>query len=70
MCFDMCLYVLLFFLIGGTDNHLCLVDLRSKNLNGAKVERVLELTNIALNKNTVPGKEYDENNVWMMIWES
>jgi len=40
---------------GGTDNHLCLVDLRPKNVNGAKVERILELVNVALNKNTVPG---------------
>lgn len=40
---------------GGTDNHLCLTDLRPKGVNGAKVERVLELGNIALNKNTVPG---------------
>lgn len=41
---------------GGTDNHLVLVDLKkSKNLDGARVERVLELVNIAANKNTVPG---------------
>lgn len=41
---------------GGTDNHLLLVDLKkSKQLDGARVERVLELVNIAANKNTVPG---------------
>lgn len=40
---------------GGTDNHLILCDLRPKQLNGAKAERILELVNIALNKNTVPG---------------
>lgn len=40
---------------GGTDNHLILVDLRPLALNGAKVEKVLEAVNIALNKNTVPG---------------
>lgn len=40
---------------GGTDNHLLLADLRPKGLNGAKAERILELCNIALNKNTVPG---------------
>lgn len=40
---------------GGTDNHLCLTDLRPQGVNGGKVERVLELSNIALNKNTVPG---------------
>jgi glycine hydroxymethyltransferase len=41
---------------GGTDNHLCLVDLKkSKKIDGARVERILELANIATNKNTVPG---------------
>jgi glycine hydroxymethyltransferase len=41
---------------GGTDNHLLLVDLKkSKGLDGARAERVLELVNIATNKNTVPG---------------
>jgi len=41
---------------GGTDNHLVLVDLKSsKGIDGARVERVLELACIATNKNTVPG---------------
>lgn len=36
---------------GGTENHLVLVDLKkSRNLDGARVERVLELSNIAANK--------------------
>eukprot|EP00742_Colponemidia_sp_Colp-10_P001484 GILJ01001594.1.p1 GENE.GILJ01001594.1~~GILJ01001594.1.p1 ORF type:complete len:514 (+),score=79.76 GILJ01001594.1:42-1544(+) len=39
----------------GTDNHLLLLDLRPLGLDGARVEKVCELTNIALNKNTVPG---------------
>eukprot|EP01068_Selenidium_serpulae_P002658 Selendium_serpulae@DN2600_c0_g1_i1.p1 len=39
---------------GGTDNHLCLVDLRGKGLSGAKTERICELSNITLNKNTIP----------------
>ncbi|EGV64798.1 serine hydroxymethyltransferase mitochondrial precursor [Yamadazyma tenuis ATCC 10573] len=39
----------------GTDTHLILVDLRSKNIDGARVEAVLERINIAANKNTVPG---------------
>ncbi|KAI8908987.1 serine hydroxymethyltransferase [Gorgonomyces haynaldii] len=39
---------------GGTDTHLLLVDLRNKNVDGARVERVLELANIAANKNTIP----------------
>lgn len=41
---------------GGTDNHLVLVDLKkSKGIDGARIERVLELACIATNKNTVPG---------------
>ncbi|SGZ54291.1 CIC11C00000000960 [Sungouiella intermedia] len=39
----------------GTDTHLILVDLRSKGIDGARVEAVLERANIAANKNTVPG---------------
>ena len=41
--------------IAGTENHLVLVDLRSKGIDGSRVERVLELAHIAANKNTVPG---------------
>ena len=40
---------------GGTENHLVLVDLRDKDVDGARVERVLELVDINCNKNTVPG---------------
>lgn len=40
---------------GGTDNHLCLIDLRSKGVNGSKAETVCELSSIVLNKNTIPG---------------
>lgn len=40
---------------GGTDNHLVLVDLKSKGIDGARVERVLELASITTNKNTCPG---------------
>ncbi|KAL0483118.1 glycine hydroxymethyltransferase [Acrasis kona] len=40
---------------GGTDNHLMLIDLKDKGIDGARVERVLELVSIAVNKNTVPG---------------
>lgn len=40
---------------GGTENHLILVDLTKKGIDGARVERILELVNIASNKNTVPG---------------
>ncbi|KAJ1721112.1 Serine hydroxymethyltransferase, cytosolic [Coemansia erecta] len=41
---------------GGTDTHLLLVNLlASKGIDGARVERVLEMAKIAANKNTVPG---------------
>jgi glycine hydroxymethyltransferase len=39
---------------GGTDNHLMLVDLRSKGLTGKVAEKVLDLAGITVNKNTVP----------------
>lgn len=40
---------------GGTDNHLNLIDLRSKGVNGNKAELVCEQASIVLNKNTIPG---------------
>eukprot|EP00930_Biecheleria_cincta_P052283 TRINITY_DN3753_c0_g2_i1.p1 TRINITY_DN3753_c0_g2~~TRINITY_DN3753_c0_g2_i1.p1 ORF type:complete len:496 (+),score=107.70 TRINITY_DN3753_c0_g2_i1:85-1572(+) len=40
---------------GGTDNHLLLINLRSKGVNGSKAEAVCEASSIVLNKNTVPG---------------
>jgi len=40
---------------GGTDNHLVLMNLKAKGLNGKKGELACELANIAMNKNTVPG---------------
>lgn len=40
---------------GGTDNHLILLDLHNKRIDGAKVEKVLDLASITLNKNSVPG---------------
>ena len=39
---------------GGTDNHLVLLDLRPMGIDGARVEKVLELSGIAANKNTTP----------------
>jgi len=39
---------------GGTDNHLLLIDLRNKNINGKDAERVLGLSKITVNKNMVP----------------
>ncbi|VAI02287.1 unnamed protein product [Triticum turgidum subsp. durum] len=40
---------------GGTDNHLVLVNLKKKGIDGSRVEKVLENVHIAANKNTVPG---------------
>jgi glycine hydroxymethyltransferase len=39
---------------GGTDNHLMLVDLRSKQLTGKLAEQSLDKAAITVNKNTVP----------------
>ncbi len=39
---------------GGTDNHLMLLDLRSKGLTGKVAEKVLDEAGITVNKNTVP----------------
>jgi glycine hydroxymethyltransferase len=39
---------------GGTDNHLMLIDLRSKNLTGKIAEEALIQSDITINKNMVP----------------
>jgi len=39
---------------GGTDNHLMLIDLRSKNLTGKLAENTLIKADITINKNMVP----------------
>ncbi|WP_429578770.1 serine hydroxymethyltransferase [Paraburkholderia youngii] len=39
---------------GGTDNHLLLVDLRSKRLTGTQAEKALERAGITCNKNGIP----------------
>ena len=39
---------------GGTDNHLMLVDVRPKKLNGSEAEAILESVNITVNKNGIP----------------
>jgi glycine hydroxymethyltransferase len=40
---------------GGTDNHLALIDLRGKGIDGARLELVLDAANITANKNSIPG---------------
>ncbi len=39
---------------GGTDNHLMLIDLRSKNLTGKVADAALGLAGITVNKNMIP----------------
>lgn len=39
---------------GGTDNHLMLIDLRSKDVTGKAAEKALEHADITVNKNMVP----------------
>ena len=39
---------------GGTDNHLMLVDVRSKNVTGKEAEHMLDEIGITANKNTIP----------------
>lgn len=39
---------------GGTDNHLMLVDVRSKNVTGKEAEHMLDDIGITVNKNTIP----------------
>lgn len=43
---------------GGSDNHLILIDLRNKKVNGATAALALEVAGVVLNKNGVP---YDTN---------
>ena len=38
----------------GTDNHLMLVDLRSKGVTGKEAEELLDSVHITCNKNTIP----------------
>lgn len=39
---------------GGTDNHLVLLDMRSKALTGKAAEKILDDVGITVNKNTIP----------------
>jgi glycine hydroxymethyltransferase len=39
---------------GGTDNHLMLVDLRPKGLNGRQAQETLDRAGITVNKNSIP----------------
>lgn len=39
---------------GGTDNHLMLIDVKSKGLTGKESEKMLDEANVTVNKNTIP----------------
>jgi len=39
----------------GTDNHIVLLNLKDKDIDGGRVEHVLNLLNISCNKNTLRG---------------
>lgn len=41
-------------LTNGTDNHLVLVDLRSKSITGKEAEKILDEAHITVNKNSIP----------------
>ena len=42
---------------GGTDNHLCLVDLTPADVTGKDAERLLEEVGLTVNKNTIPNEQ-------------
>lgn len=42
---------------GGTDNHLCLVDLTAADVTGKDAEGLLESVGITVNKNTIPNEK-------------
>ena len=41
---------------GGTDNHLCLVDLTPASVTGKDAERLLDSVGLTVNKNAIPGE--------------
>ncbi|MBE6469797.1 MAG: serine hydroxymethyltransferase [Coriobacteriaceae bacterium] len=41
---------------GGTDNHLCLVDLTPADITGKDAERLLDEAGLTVNKNSIPGE--------------
>lgn len=42
---------------GGTDNHLCLVDLTASDVTGKDAEKLLERVGLTVNKNTIPNEQ-------------
>src|SRR5436190_689379 len=43
---------------GGTDNHLMLVDIRPKDINGREAQEILDRAGITVNKNAIPFDTY------------
>jgi glycine hydroxymethyltransferase len=43
---------------GGTDNHLMLIDLRPKEINGKEAQEILDCAGITVNKNAIPFDTY------------
>jgi len=41
---------------GGTDNHLCLVDLTPAGISGKDAETLLDAVGLTVNKNSIPGE--------------
>ena len=41
---------------GGTDNHLCLVDLTAADVTGKAAEKLLESVGLTTNKNSIPNE--------------
>jgi len=46
---------------GGTENHLCLVDVTGFGLTGRQAESALESSGVIVNRNSIP---YDKNGAW------
>ena len=46
---------------GGTDNHIVLVNVIDKGVTGSKVEKVCDLAEISINKNTIYGDKSPMN---------
>lgn len=42
---------------GGTDNHLCLVDLTAADVTGKDAEKLLETVGLTVNKNSIPNEQ-------------
>ena len=57
--------LLSFFIIGGTDNHLILWDLRPHGITGSKMEKLCEAAHISINKNAIAG---DRNALFPGRW--